>query len=273
MAITLIKLRKDEYAMKKKFIMTKREERLLKNLTLEQERRFKKTCEQFYPEGEVVDLKNPAVGDDEVFESLYWTKEWLSRNDNNREEQYETDKESILQIHQKVLAGKVGSIEVCFDKGTIRFGNNEYELSNTIVMMHLATDFEYAFFKEGDRYDARIFIETVSRDAFLVFQDREKEKDSNKGVAIISLDEFYLLGKRCNKKSGIMVGYDWGDNDIYCELVEKSLFSPIRELLVADWLQEKWQEAKEKNKKSIFQQEKIYIQKNDGKEECGDEQT
>ena len=231
--------------MKKKF--SKMEKWLIKEM-LWQKKKFEETCRQFYSDNTVVDFNFPAVGDDDMFKCLY---ERSVRYPFNSKEQREKDKKSILQIHQNVCECKVGNIEVRFDEGTIQFGNSKCELANTIAMIRLESDCVYVFFNEGDRYDAQLFIEAASENAFLVLQYHEK--DSNKDAAIISLDEFYLLGGCCNEESvkgtGIMAGYDWMYKNIYCDFVEDIIFSPVKELLSADWLQGEWEEAKKAKEK------------------------
>jgi len=213
-----------------------------------QEEKFKMTCKQFYPEGTVTDFRFPAVGDYDTFGDIYERSLRYSFSDKENREDVE---KRIIQIHQNVREGKAGNFEVHFDKGMIQFGNSKYGLANAIAMIRLGPDCEHVFFKEGDRYGARVFIEAASKNAFFVLGYDEKDKNNNKDTAIILLDEFYLLGSCCNEKSGIMVGYDWAFNNIYCDLVEEVIFNPIKELLVADWLQEEWEKTKETNEKGI----------------------
>lgn len=229
--------------------LSKKEKWIIKEI-LWQKTKFEETCRQFYPDNIVVDFNFPAVGDDDMFKYLY---EESVRNPFNSKEQRERDNKSILQIHQNAWECKAGNIEVRFDEGTIQFGNSKCGLANMIAMIRFGCDCVYAFFNEGDRYDAQIFIENASEKAFLVL--KYHEKDSNKEAAIISLDEFYLLARCCNEESvkgtGIMVGYDWMYKNIYCDFVENVIFSPVKELLSADWLQEKWKKIKEANEKKI----------------------
>lgn len=217
---------------------------------LRQKDMFDETCSHFYSGGTIVEFQFPAVGDDEALEYLY-RKSMIYPN--NSKEQREKDKNRIIQIHQNVWEGKVGNIEVHFDERTIQFENSKYELANMIAMIRVESDFAYFFFNEGDKYDAQLFIEATSESAFLVLGYHEK--DSNEDVAIIILDEFYLLGwgrnEKTEKETGIVVGYDWADRNTYCDFVEDIIFSPVKELFAADWLQEKWKKTKEANEKKI----------------------
>ena len=227
----------------------KMKKRIIKKI-LRQKNRFDETFSHFYSNDIIAEFQFPAVGDDEELEYLY---EKGTIYPYNSKEQREKDKNRIIQIHQNVWEGKVGNIEVHFDEGTIQFENSKYELVNMIVMLREEIDGVYFFFNEGDRYDAQLFIEAASESAFLVLGYHEK--DSNEDVAIIILDEFYLLGwgrnEKTEKETGIVVGYDWADRNTYCDFVEDIIFSPVKELFAADWLQEKWKKTKEANEKKI----------------------
>ena len=217
----------------------------------EQKHRFEDTYWHFYPHGIVADFEFPAVGDD-VFTSLYDRIPLDLYVD--VEKLFEEIENNILYIHQNVLEGKTGNVEICFDEGMIHSGGNKYELCNTIAMIRVNSDYRYIFFNDGDRYDSKIFIEDDSDNAILVLKDKEKNRNSKEETIIIYLDEFYLLGicydGKTAKEMGIMVGYRRFGN-LYCDPVEEVTFSKIRELLVADWLQKKWKETKEDNEKAM----------------------
>ena len=243
--------------MKKK--LTKAEKRMSKVLWRQNER-FKETFSWFYSDGTIENFKFPAV-EEGVFESLYESSDqYTDEDDKEGRESIEND---ILRIHQNVLEGKTGYLEVRFDKGMIYSGGEKYELANTIAMIRDGCYFLHVFFKAGDRHDVKIFMEEGTENAYLVLK-----WDGSEEVEIFLLYGFCLFSMWCEegsvKDTGIMIDYDWTEKNKNFDIVDEVIFSPAKGLLVADWLQEKWKktkEANEKRKESIAQQEKISEQK------------
>lgn len=248
------KVIKGEKTMKRKLPKT---ENWMKREMLRQRKRFEDTCSQFYSDGTIVDFSFPAV-DDETYDFLYESREIFTDEDQERRKRIEN---KILRVCHNVLEGKTGNVEICFDEGMIYSGSDKYEMGNTIAMIRIGSECQYVFLKEGDRFDAKIFMENGTQNAFLVLKDKVKDKDGNEETVIIFLDEFYLLGicyegevakentKKTAKNMGIMIGYEWVSENLYCDPAEEIMFSKIKELLAADWLQEKWKKTKEANGK------------------------
>lgn len=78
-------------------------------------------------------------------------------------ERFDERKRQILQIHQEVLEGKS---EILFDKGRAQFGKEKIELSNVITRICDYDIDQCFFFREGDLYNARAFIN--GREIYLV---------------------------------------------------------------------------------------------------------
>ncbi len=201
---------------------------------------------KFYNEKGIEDYQCPVHNDDELLE-MYESEKLFDEDekyelplDEDKEKDFETfaeRKEKIFQIHQNVLEGKSGNAEILFDKGRAQFGKEKVELSNIVARICTYDIDQCFFFREGDLYNARVFIN--GREIYLVLG-----VGNDRGEAIFIPSDFFLLGGCKDKKSGIAVSSEWTEEQCCGEIVDKSIFCLVRDMVYATELEERWEQVK-----------------------------
>lgn len=168
---------------------------------------------------------------DQVSDEQVWTQERL--------------RECCLEIRSNVKQGKQDNIEVQLHKGRQLANGQIFPLGHTVVKL-LPMDAEmpvYLFVREGDTLDATVLLGSDTGAGILVIK-REGDDDF-----FLRLAEFHLLSLRNDpdphKEVGLLTSYVWLCAKVYsCVLLASSL-NPVKALLLSDWLQDQWREAKD----------------------------
>lgn len=153
--------------------------------------------------------------------------------------------ESCLQIRRNIQQGKSSNIEIQLHKGRQLSDNQPFPLGNTVikVLPMDANEPNYLFIKGGDTLDASVFLGGDNAVGIVLL------KDKNGDDYFFRLAEFHMLSLRENsdprKEVGLMTSYLWLTAAVYSSVVFASTLNPIKNLLLSEWLQTAWQQAKE----------------------------
>lgn len=153
-------------------------------------------------------------------------------------------------IRADVKQGKPGSIEIQLNKGRQLSDKNVFPFGNTVVKLRIMDADEpiYLFIKADDTLDAAVFLGGDNATGIIVIKDEKGEEH------FFRLSEFHLLSLRENpdprKEIGLMTSYLYLTAKVYTSIIFATNLFPVKNLLLSECLQKKWQRAKDSAAKS-----------------------
>lgn len=125
------------------------------------ESKIKEVRDDFYPDGVFAKFEFPAVHSDSL-EGIYLEEKELVDYMGKDDTQVIIQENKFVHvcIRQDIRESGSNNIEICFDKGEIRFDDSIYIFSDIMVVIEFTFDSEpiYFFLGEDERYDARILV-------------------------------------------------------------------------------------------------------------------
>lgn len=149
-----------------------------------------------------------------------------------------------LQIRENVKQGKQGNIEIQFHKGLQISDKHARPLGNTIVKITPmdTSASKYFFIKTGDILNTTIFLGGDNVSGIMVIEDENGDEH------LLRLSELQMLSLQPEpdprKEIGLMTSYLWLTN-VYTNIILGFDLNPVKNLLLAEWLQKEWQLAKD----------------------------
>lgn len=226
---------------KKEKKLTKLEKAVIADMDREQTQ-IQQEIDSFYPNGTLPDI---------TFSSEHNPFEKLLESE-HKEFSQEQAAEECERIRGNVQAKKPNNIEIRFNEGAHYFNGVKHPLGTTIAKFR-AMDGKtiYLYVKDGDTVDAIAFIGGDNILAFLATKDKDGREQ------LIRLSEFHLLSYHetndPKKEVGLLTSFVWPGVKIYSSVLYTWNLFPVKNLLLSEWLQDKWQRMKDAANQSANQ--------------------
>ncbi len=165
----------------------------------------------------------------------------IPKTDSQKKREQEQLEEYALTIQENVRKGKPENIEIRFDQGCQLSGKTKYPFGNTALLVRTKegdTSPSLFLLKKDNTFRLRVLIGGDDAQAVMA------AKDGKGGVNYISLSEIQLLSIQENpdpqKEIGLLTSYHWLTAKVYTSVILAYNLAPIKNLLLAEWLQEEW---------------------------------
>lgn len=199
----------------------------------------------FYPNGDLADFSF-ASGTNPFQELLASEQETLSQ---------ERMMEECERIRAYVQAKKPDNIEIRFNEGSHYFNGAKHPLATTVVKLRAMDSGKpiYLYMRDGDTIDAMVFIGGDDIRAFLATKDTDGKEQ------FVRLSEVHLLSYHENedrmKETGLLTSFVWPGVKIYSSVLFCYSLSPLKNLLLSEWLQDQWKRIKDAAEQSATEME------------------
>lgn len=153
------------------------------------------------------------------------------------------------QIRDNIKQGKPNNVEIQFHKGRQVSDRQISPLGTTVVKLTPMDDCrpKYFFISKDDILNASVFLGGENASGIMAMPDK------NGNNHFLRLSEFHMLSlwtePDSHKEIGLMTSYIWMIAKVYSSTIHSYNLNPVKNLLLAGWLQEEWQHAKDNSSK------------------------